>query len=246
MDDQWEIDRLGNLILSFLLRKAIASSHASLVFNINSSKHKTGIFLQSTAHLSPDQLTSLSSLLLDATIITPSTPLLKRGLIILGSPLRQSSPEFIHSFLINLLLSALNDGPANLVRLKSLQNRYQLFTKSFVHRFTHVFRGLPPCFTYEFQLHIQRIFTILFDITTGTGPTPPPLNAVDGARIAQLFLPYNLGGMGLPNPQVIRYAAFFGSRWSSLSLGQHRFAISFPSLTALSTSPPRRYLCSRC
>jgi hypothetical protein len=95
-------------------------------------------------------------------IISTDTPTHERGVKVLGSILRNSHEDYITTRLERMLRKAINTHVVPLLHLHRLQDRYHFKHKSFMHRFTHIFRTLPPCHTQTLPpCHTQKFAKVV-------------------------------------------------------------------------------------
>jgi hypothetical protein len=134
----------------------ISQHHAGLVPNIDKDKLKTGMLIPHTY----DQTEELKALF-PGVIIYVNTPPQERGVVVLGSILRNSHKDYVKVRLEHTLREAINTYALPLLHLHNLQDRYHIMHKSFMQRFTHLFRTLRA---------------------GGTGALLPALDVVQGWR----------------------------------------------------------------
>ena len=236
MDDQYAVGLPGSLAFEYALLAVVSKHYAGLEPNVDKGKLKTGMFI-------PFKYGRVEELekLFGGVIISTDTPTRERGVKVLGSILRNSHEDYINERLMRMLKKAIDTHAIPLLHLHRLQDRYHIMHKSFMHRFTHIFRTLPPCHTQKFAKVLEETFVRLFDYCTGGHRTKmPTLNTGPGMDLAQmahyyrLFLPYKAGGMGLVDPFMLSHTAYLGC-WVSLLTheGGERWRRSFPSLAIM-------------
>jgi hypothetical protein len=236
MDDQYGLGLPGTLAFECKLTCTISEHFAGLVPNINKDKSKTGMFIP----YDYGRARELSELF-SGVIISDETPEVDRGVKVLGSYMRQSSVAYIEARLLALVEKTTKNIAVNILKLKRLQARYHLVQKSFVQKFMHLFRTLPPSLTAGAANALHDVFVRMFDYTTGGRRTKLNVDAgsslLDRAKLVRLYLPYREGGMGLPAPHVVRYTAYLGC-WRSLLAEDEgrRWSKSFPALAHYCTS----------
>ena len=237
MDDQYAIGPPGSLAFECALIGIISEHHAGLVPNINKNKLKTGMFI-------PHEYSRVEELrtLFPGVIISLDTPPHMRGVKVLGSILRNSHPDYVETSLKLMLQEAIDTHALPLLHLHSLQDRYHIMHKSFMQRFTHLFRTLPPSLTQDFAAALGDSFVRLFDYCTGGRHTKllhdPSIGEAEVAHFLRLFLPYKSGGMGLTDPHMLRHTAYLGCWTSLLTLeGAERWKRSFPALANICSDP---------
>jgi len=237
MDDQYAIGPPGSLAFECALISIVSQHHAGLVPNIDKGKRKTGMFI-------PREYGRLEELkvLFPGIIISMDTPPQERGVKVLGSILRNSHKDFVKASLERMLRKAINTHVLPLLHLHNLQDRYHIMHKSFMQRFTHLFRTLPPSLTHEFADNLGDTFVRLFDYCTGGRRTKllkdPHIELAEQVHHHRLFLPYKKGGMGLTDPHMLRHTAYLGCWTSLLTLeGAERWKRSFPGLANMYTDP---------
>ena len=236
MDDQYAVGLPGSLAFEYALIAVVSKHYAGLEPNVDKVKLKTGMFI-------PYKYGRVEELrnLFKGAIISTDTPTHERGVKVLGSILRNSHEDYITTRLERMLKKAINTHAIPLLHLHRLQDRYHIMHKSFMHRFTHIFRTLPPCHTQKFAKVLEDTFVRLFDYCTGGHRTKmPTIHTAPGMELAQkahyyrLFLSYKAGGMGLVDPHMLCHTAYLGC-WISLLTheGGERWRRSFPSLTTM-------------
>ncbi len=179
----------GSLAFECALIGIISQHHAGLVPNIDKGKLKTGMLIQHKY----DRIEELKALF-PGVIISLATPPQERGVKVLGSLalLRNSHKDYVKLRLEHMLREAINTHALPLLHLHNLQDRYHIMHKSFMQRFTHLFRALPPSHTQEFA--DQVTFVRFFDYCTGGRRTKllkdPNIELVKQVHFYRLFLSY--------------------------------------------------------
>ena len=235
MDDQYAVGPPGSLAFECALNGIISQHHAGLVPNIDKGKLKTGMFIP---HMY-DRIEELKALF-PGVIISEATPPQERGVKMLGSILRNSHQDYVKGRLEHTLKEAINTYALPLLHLHNLQDRYHIMHKSFMQRFTHLFRTLPPSHTQDFADLLADTFVRLFDYCTGGRRTKllkdPSIGLAEQAHYYRLFMPYKEGGMGLADPHMLRRTAYLGC-WTSLLTyeGAERWKRSFPDMANFCT-----------
>jgi hypothetical protein len=224
MDDQYSPARPGAFAFFFLINSIVAKHFGGLEVNVNKEKTKSGLFIR--GHY--PRLEELR-LLFPGVIISSATTAQDRGVKVLGSYLIQSDPEYISKKLRDHVDLAFTTAGIGIARLQDRQLKYHLLHKSFVHKFTHLFRTLPPSLTEQLATRLDSLNVDLLKLCVGLNHEPSS-EWLSTVLSSQICSPLKLGGMGLPSTAVLRYTAYLGC-WTSLLLdGGSRWARSFPKL----------------